>query len=91
MVTEAPEFTLRNYTCQSDVYSFGVVMLEPFTGCKSYDRWAIPQLHDIDALSSMVDPSLSLNGRYLAISSPRCGDIISGCVQVGARIEAADV
>ncbi|CAF2035122.1 hypothetical protein HID58_031669 [Brassica napus] len=55
-----PEFDSGIYTWQSDVYSFGVVMLELLTGRMSYDRdrsraeqflvrWAIPQLHNIDA------------------------------------------
>lgn len=43
-------------------------------------RWAIPQLHDIDALSKMVDPSL--NGAYPVKSLSRFADIISRCVQV---------
>ena len=43
-------------------------------------RWAIPQLHDIEALSRMVDPSL--NGEYPAKSLSRFVDIISRCVQV---------
>lgn len=43
-------------------------------------RWAIPQLHDIDALSRMVDPSL--NGAYPAKSLSNFADIISRCVQV---------
>uniref|UniRef100_A0A5B7BSE8 Protein kinase domain-containing protein n=1 Tax=Davidia involucrata TaxID=16924 RepID=A0A5B7BSE8_DAVIN len=86
----APELELGSYTYQSDVYSFGVVMLELLTGRKSYDRsrprgeqflirWAIPQLHDIDALSKMVDPSL--NGVYPSKSLSRFADIISLCVQ----------
>ncbi|KAA8519843.1 hypothetical protein F0562_014067 [Nyssa sinensis] len=86
----APELELGSYTYQSDVYSFGVVMLELLTGRKSYDRsrprgeqflvrWAIPQLHDIDALSKMVDPSL--NGMYPSMSLSRFADIISLCVQ----------
>ncbi|XP_027185941.1 protein STRUBBELIG-RECEPTOR FAMILY 3 isoform X2 [Cicer arietinum] len=86
----APEFESGIYTYQSDVYSFGVVMLELLTGRQSYDRtrprgeqflvrWAIPQLHDIDALSRMVDPSL--NGAYPAKSLSNFADIISRCVQ----------
>lgn len=86
----APELELGTYTDQSDVFSFGVVMLELLTGRKSYDRtlprgeqflvrWAIPQLHDIDALSKMVDPSL--NGSYPSKSLSRFADIISLCVQ----------
>ncbi|PIA28931.1 hypothetical protein AQUCO_06500043v1 [Aquilegia coerulea] len=83
----APEFEMGTYSCQSDVYSFGVVMLELLTGRKSYDRprgeqylvrWAIPQLHDIEALSRMVDPSL---GAYPAKSLSRFADIISMSVQ----------
>ncbi|CAK9167167.1 unnamed protein product [Ilex paraguariensis] len=86
----APELELGSYAYQSDVYSFGVVMLELLTGRKSFDRsrprgeqflvrWAIPQLHDINALSRMVDPSL--NGAYLSKSLSRFADIISLCVQ----------
>lgn len=40
------------------------------------------QLHDIDALSSMVDPSL--NGEYPAKSLSNFADIISRCVQVNS-------
>ncbi|WCJ30665.1 STRUBBELIG-receptor family 3 [Euphorbia peplus] len=86
----APEFETGIYTDQSDVFSFGVVMLELLTGRKSHDRtrnrgeqflvrWAIPQLHDIDALSKMVDPSL--HGQYPAKSLSHFADIISRCVQ----------
>ncbi|KAL5162793.1 Protein STRUBBELIG-RECEPTOR FAMILY 3 [Glycine soja] len=86
----APEFEYGSYTLQSDVFSFGVVMLELLTGRKSYDsslprgeqflvRWAVPQLHDIDALSKMVDPSL--NGEYPKKSLSRFADIISSCIQ----------
>ncbi|CAN8247931.1 unnamed protein product [Cochlearia groenlandica] len=86
----APEFDSGIYTWQSDVYSFGVVMLELLTGRMSYDRdrsrgeqflvrWAIPQLHDIDALDKMVDPSL--NRQYPAKSLSHFADIISRCVQ----------
>ncbi|XP_068323610.1 protein STRUBBELIG-RECEPTOR FAMILY 3-like [Pyrus communis] len=86
----APEFDSGSYTHQSDVYSFGVVMLELLTGRKAYDRsrprgeqylvrWAVPKLHDIDALSRMVDPSL--NGAYTMKSLSRFADIISSCVQ----------
>lgn len=45
-------------------------------------RWAIPQLHDIEALTSMVDPSL--NGQYPAKSLSYFADIISKCVQVSS-------
>ncbi|RDX85614.1 Protein STRUBBELIG-RECEPTOR FAMILY 3, partial [Mucuna pruriens] len=86
----APEFEYGSYTLQSDVFSFGVVMLELLSGRKSYDssrprgeqflvRWAVPQLHDIDALSKMVDPSL--NGAYPKKSLSRFADIISSCIQ----------
>nr|POF02789.1 protein strubbelig-receptor family 3 [Quercus suber] len=86
----APEFDSGSYTYQSDVYSFGVVMLELLTGRKSFDRsrprgeqflvrWAVPQLHDIDALARMVDPSLK--GAYPKKSLSRFADIISSCVQ----------
>lgn len=49
-------------------------------GEHSLVRWAIPQLHDIDSLSKMVDPSL--NGAYPVKSLSRFADIISRCVQV---------
>ncbi|GFS41069.1 STRUBBELIG-receptor family 3 [Actinidia rufa] len=86
----APEFESGIYTLKSDVFSFGVVMLELLTGRKSHDRkrnrgeqflvrWAIPQLHDIDTLSSMVDPSL--NGKYPVKSLSQFAHIISRCVQ----------
>ncbi|KAL3323170.1 hypothetical protein AABB24_040335 [Solanum stoloniferum] len=86
----APEFESGIYTSQSDVYSFGVVMLELITGRMSYDRtrsrgeqflvrWAIPQLHDIDLLTRMVDPSL--DGKYPIKSLSHFADIISRCVQ----------
>lgn len=87
----APEFALSGvYTVKSDVYSFGVVMLELLTGRKPLDssrsrseqnlvRWATPQLHDIDALSKMVDPAL--NGMYPAKSLSRFADVIALCVQ----------
>ncbi|KAI3800267.1 hypothetical protein L1987_28354 [Smallanthus sonchifolius] len=87
----APEFALSGiYTLKSDVYSFGVVMLELLTGRKPLDssrvrseqslvRWATPQLHDIDSLAKMVDPTL--NGMYPAKSLSRFADIIALCVQ----------
>ncbi|PIN07474.1 Non-specific serine/threonine protein kinase [Handroanthus impetiginosus] len=85
----APEFESGVYTLKSDVYSFGVVMLELLTGRMSYDRartrgeqflvrWAIPQLHDIDALTRMVDPAL--DGKYPVKSLSHFADIISRCV-----------
>nr|XP_004293601.2 PREDICTED: protein STRUBBELIG-RECEPTOR FAMILY 3 [Fragaria vesca subsp. vesca] len=87
--SSAPEFESGCYTRQSDVYSFGVVMLELLTGRKAYDRsrprgeqylvrWAVPKLHDIDALSRMVDPFL--NGAYAMKSLSRLADIISSCI-----------
>lgn len=86
----APEFESGIYTLKNDVYSFGVVILELLTGRKSYDRsrvrgeqflvrWAVPQLHDIDALSRMVDPSLK--GEYPAKSLSHFADIVARCVQ----------
>ncbi|XP_020102842.1 protein STRUBBELIG-RECEPTOR FAMILY 8 [Ananas comosus] len=87
----SPEFAMSGvYTIKSDVYSFGVVMLELLTGRKPLDSsrtrseqslvsWAIPQLHDIDALAKMVDPAL--NGMYPVKSLSRFADIIALCVQ----------
>lgn len=90
---EAPELNESgSYTDQSDVYSFGVIMLELLTGREPYDRsrprieqhlvrWASSQLHDINALSRMVDPSIS--GKYSEKSLSRFADIISRCTQQG--------
>ncbi|KAK8670333.1 hypothetical protein V6N13_105089 [Hibiscus sabdariffa] len=87
----APEVTMSGqYSMKSDVYSFGVVMLELLTGRMPFDstrprieqslvRWAIPQLHDIDALSKMADPALS--GLYPVKSLSRFADVIALCVQ----------
>ncbi|KAK9923925.1 hypothetical protein M0R45_032322 [Rubus argutus] len=87
----APECTKPSaYTLKSDVYSFGVVMLELLTGRQPVDsskppaeqclvRWATPQLHDLDALSQMVDPAL--RGLYPPKSVSRFADIIALCVQ----------
>nr|XP_043611446.1 protein STRUBBELIG-RECEPTOR FAMILY 3-like [Erigeron canadensis] len=86
----APELESGSYTYRSDVYSFGVVMLELLTGRKALDRsrprgeqflvrWAVPQLHDIEALLRMVDPSL--DAAYSSKSLSRFADIISLCVQ----------
>ncbi|MBA0662638.1 hypothetical protein Goklo_006726 [Gossypium klotzschianum] len=87
----APEVTMSGqYSLKSDVYSFGVVMLELLTGRKPFDstrprleqslvRWATPQLHDIDALSKMVD--LALEGLYPVKSLSRFADVIALCVQ----------
>ncbi|KAH7866870.1 hypothetical protein Vadar_026114 [Vaccinium darrowii] len=87
----APEVAMSGqYTINSDVYSFGVVMLELLTGRKPFDssrprteqslvRWATPQLHDIDALSKMVDPALK--GLYPVKSLSRFADVIALCVQ----------
>ncbi|CAN1169035.1 Protein STRUBBELIG-RECEPTOR FAMILY 6 [Linum perenne] len=87
----APEVAMSGqYTLKSDVYSFGVVMLELLTGRKPFDnsrprneqslvRWATPQLHDIDALSKMVDPELK--GLYPVKSLSRFADVVALCVQ----------
>ena len=48
-------------------------------GEQSLVRWAIHQLHDIDALSRMVDPYL--HGAYPVKSLSRFADIISRCIQ----------
>uniref|UniRef100_A0A7N0TZ04 Protein kinase domain-containing protein n=1 Tax=Kalanchoe fedtschenkoi TaxID=63787 RepID=A0A7N0TZ04_KALFE len=87
----APECTRPSaFTAKSDVYSFGVVMLELLTGRMPFDsskprseqclvKWATPQLHDIDALSKMVDPAL--RGLYPPKSISRFADVIALCVQ----------
>ncbi|KAM7262297.1 hypothetical protein ACFE04_021374 [Oxalis oulophora] len=88
----APECTKPSaYTLKSDVYSFGVVMLELLTGRMPYDskrpkaeqslvRWALPQLHDIEALNGMVDPAL--RGLYPPKALSRFADIIALCLQM---------
>lgn len=50
---------------------------------QSLVRWAIPQLHDIDALGRMVDPAL--RGLYPPKSVSRFADVIALCVQVRAN------
>ncbi|PON57707.1 Mitogen-activated protein kinase kinase kinase [Parasponia andersonii] len=87
----APEILMAGqYSLKSDVYSFGVIMLELLTGRKPFDssrprdeqslvRWASPQLHDIDALSKMVDPALE--GLYPIKSLSRFADVIALCIQ----------
>ncbi|KAJ0966001.1 hypothetical protein J5N97_027139 [Dioscorea zingiberensis] len=92
---EAPELSdSALFTDKSDVYSFGVVMLELLSGRKAYDgsrpraeqylvRWACYQLHDINALLQMVDPSIV--GAYSQKSVSRFADIISRCIQRGAE------
>lgn len=51
---------------------------------QSLVRWATPQLHDIDALSKMVDPALK--GLYPVKSLSRFADVIALCVQVPCLI-----
>lgn len=43
-------------------------------------QWAVPQLHDIDALEKMVDPSL--RGLYPPKQISQFADIIALCLQV---------
>ncbi|KAK6917053.1 Serine-threonine/tyrosine-protein kinase, catalytic domain [Dillenia turbinata] len=47
---------------------------------QSLVRWATPLLHDIDALSKMVDPSLK--GLYPVKSLSRLADVVALCVQL---------
>lgn len=47
---------------------------------KHLARWASYQLHDIDALVKMADPTLG--GRFPIRSLSRVADIISRCIQV---------
>lgn len=49
-------------------------------GHQTLAQWAIPRLHDIDALTRMVDPSL--HGAYPMKSLSRFADIISRSLQV---------
>ncbi|KAG8069956.1 hypothetical protein GUJ93_ZPchr0006g40873 [Zizania palustris] len=88
---EAPEIhEAGTFTDGSDVYSFGVVMLELLTGRKPYDssrprgeqhlvRWADSQLHDIESLSKMVDPSIQGECSEKVLS--HFADIISRCIR----------
>ncbi|KAL8157793.1 hypothetical protein AgCh_002485 [Apium graveolens] len=87
----APEVAMSSqYTIKSDVYSFGVSMFELLSGRKPFDSsrprseqslvgWATPQLHDIDALTKMVDPAL--HGLYPVKFRSRFADVIALCVQ----------
>ena len=49
-------------------------------GHQTLAQWAIPRLHDIDALTRMVDPSL--HGAYPKKSLSCFADIISRSLQV---------
>lgn len=72
------------YSCTQkcgNVDSFFIIIIRSLPrGEQFLVRWAAPQLHDIDALSRMVDPSLK--GTYPSKSLSRLADIISLCVQV---------
>ncbi|KAK6133224.1 hypothetical protein DH2020_033060 [Rehmannia glutinosa] len=73
----APEFALSGIYTVKATYTASVC--SRVRSEQSLVRWATPQLHDIDALAKMVDPTL--NGMYPAKSLSRFADIIALCVQ----------
>ena len=56
-------------------------------GHQTLAQWAIPRLHDIDALTRMVDPSL--HGAYPKKSLSRFADIISRSLQVNFHFDSS--
>ncbi|KAK9134917.1 hypothetical protein Syun_014247 [Stephania yunnanensis] len=75
---EAPEFEKGSYTFKSDIYFWSCIVGTPY-GAKTIRQFKVPwgtifslladsRLHDINALSRMVDPSL--HGAYPMKSPP---------------------
>lgn len=73
-------FNLKYLILEKNIYLMEKMCRTRPRAEQSLARWAIPQLHDIDALSRMVDPAV--NGAYPIKSLSRFADIISRCVQV---------
>ncbi|KAJ6715028.1 PROTEIN STRUBBELIG-RECEPTOR FAMILY 6 [Salix viminalis] len=72
----APEVKCQHKQCDDSLTA--IIISRPRSE-QSLVRWATPQLHDIDALSKMVDPELK--GLYPVKSLSRFADVIALCVQ----------